>query len=67
MVHKKKDYFVAAVTVMLREPTKHNKIVVKKMLKRCEKKTMYYCLMIKTIVIKIIGWKLLKRDIRIKY
>jgi len=63
MSYKKKQYFVAAVTVWLREPTEENKAVVKRMEKAGGRE--YRRLRIKVVLYKWCGWKILKKDIRI--
>lgn len=62
---KKKNYFVAAVTVWLRNPTKENADVVKRMIRMSSHPFEWKMLRYKVIAIKRFGWCILKKDIRI--
>lgn len=66
MSYKKKNYFVAAVTVWMREPTNENERIVRRMLELSGNAFSYKILKYKTKVFKWISWTILKRDIKIK-
>lgn len=66
MDYKKKNYFVAAVTVWLKDRTEENARVVRRMISISKKPWAYRRLKYKVIILKVIGWNILKKDIRIK-
>lgn len=66
MSYKKKNLFVAAVTVWLKNSGKENASVMNRMIALSGKPVIYRLLKWKTIFLKIFGWKFLKKDIRIK-
>lgn len=66
MDYKKRNYFVAAVTVWMKDHTAENAKVVKRMIAISGKPIKYTVLKYRVILLKMIGWKILKRDIRIK-
>lgn len=66
MSYKKKNVFVAAVTVWLKNPIPENAAVMNKIIALSGNPFAYRLLKYKTIVLKRFGWKLLRKDIRIK-
>ena len=66
MDYKKRNIFVAAVTVGLKNKTRENAAVIGRMLALSGKPVAYGWLKYKTIFQKWFGWKILHRDIRIK-
>lgn len=66
MSYKKKNYFVAAVTVWLKKKSDENAKVVRRMIELSGNSLEYKILKYKVMIYKKIGWNLLKRDIRIK-
>ncbi len=66
MSYKKKNYFVAAVTVWFRNRSAENAEVVRKMIKLSGNSLEYKILKYRVIIFKWIGWNILKKDVRIK-
>ncbi len=66
MSKKKKDYFVAAVTVWLKNPSRANKQIVDHMYELGGKSWSYLLLEYRVILTKLFGWKILKKDIHIR-
>lgn len=66
MSYKKKNLFVAAVTVWLKNSVKENADVMNRMIALSGKPLTYRLLKYKTILVKWFGWKFLNRDIRIQ-
>lgn len=65
MDKKKRDYFAAAVTVYLKEKSAENRAVVDRMLALTDRKISYRILKWRVCIVKLFGWTVLKRDIRI--
>lgn len=66
MSQKKKEYFVAAVSVWYQNKRREDRQVLDSMLDCCGNKISYRMLMVKTVIIKWFAWNILKKDIRIK-
>ena len=66
MSYKKKQYFAAAVTVWLKDKTSENRRVMDRMIVLSGHRIFYHVFKYKIIFTKLIGWKIFKKDIRIK-
>ncbi len=66
MDYKKKNYFVAAVTVWMKQPTRKNLDIVNEMISMSRHPFSWKILQYKVMIIKFLGWKILKKDIRIR-
>lgn len=65
MDYKKQNYFVAAVTIWMKNPTDKNKAVMDRMVRLGKKPLRYIFLKYRVMITKWLGWHVLKRDIRI--
>ena len=66
MDYKKKQYFIAAITVYMKNKTNRNRQVVKNILRASKHPISYRFLKLRVILIKLFGWYVVRKDIRIK-
>lgn len=58
----KRQRFIGAVVVWMKDKTKENRDVVKNIIKVCDNKLSYGFLFVKVVMIKLFYWKILKSD-----